>query len=53
MKINTGIVAEKETKKESRVFIAPILKREREMFDINGNLIDPKTKQIIKRAGEL
>jgi len=33
-----------------RVIIATDLIREREMLDIDGNVIDPVSKRIIKRA---
>ena len=34
---------------KGKTFIGP-LKREREMLDSNGNVIDPKTKAIIRLA---
>ena len=33
-----------------RVIIASDLIRTREMLDIDGNVIDPRTKQIIKKV---
>ena len=38
------------SKKESNVVISSNPVRIREMLDKNGNVIDPRTKQIIKRA---
>lgn len=35
-----------------RVIIATDLVREREMLDIDGNVIDPRTKRIIKLKGD-
>ena len=32
--------------------ISPSPKKEREMLDKEGNIIDPRTKQIIKRVNE-
>ena len=31
-------------------FIATNLRKEREMLDRNGNVIDPRSKQIIRKA---
>jgi hypothetical protein len=37
-------------KSENSVTISSNPKREREFLDKNGNVINPRTKQIIKRA---
>jgi hypothetical protein len=37
---------------ERRTFISPHPRKEREMLDKDGNVINPITKQIIKRAEE-
>ena len=54
MKINLGTIKETEKiagpSKRISVVISPNPKREREMFDIDGNIIDFKTKQIIRKA---
>ncbi len=56
MKINAGLQKESESvntpKKRSGVVIATNLKRERIVLDSNGNQIDLRTKQIIRRAEE-
>ena len=36
----------------NKVVISPNLIREKEMLDKFGNVIDPKTKQIIRKAGQ-
>ena len=36
---------------QKSTFIDPNPRREREMLDKDGNVIDPRTKQIIRRAG--
>lgn len=52
MKINldTGIREREATHKPGSTVIAQNLIRERVMLDSEGNTIDPRTKQIIKRA---
>jgi len=53
MKVNfTGIRERESTVKTGKVVISPNLKRETVMLDRNGNEIDPRTKQIIKKVGE-
>lgn len=47
MKINTN---ERAGSSEKSTFIDPNPKREREMLDKHGNVIDPRTKQIIRKA---
>lgn len=56
MKININLNSQQEsnpvqTQKKNGVVMGRIT-RVREMLDINGNVIDPKTKQIIKRNVE-
>lgn len=44
--------AKEASQKKSKVTIASNLTRVREMLDADGNVIDPKTKQIIRKANE-
>lgn len=39
----------KTNKQKPSVVISPNLKRTRERVDANGNTIDPRTKEIIKK----
>jgi hypothetical protein len=51
MKIHMGQVTERSgVINKGNTVIAPNLVREREMLNSNGDVIDPRTKQIIKRA---
>lgn len=51
MKVNANGISEREsTVPQGKVVISPTLKRESEMIDRNGNVIDPRTKQIISKA---
>lgn len=51
MKVNHNGITERETTlKQNNVVISPNLKKESEMIDRNGNVIDPRTKQIISKA---
>lgn len=43
---------EQSAPKKPSVVIDPNPKREREFLDASGNIIDPKTKQIIKKYEE-
>lgn len=50
-KIDAGLARTGERSriiKRPSVTIAANLKREREMIDIDGNIIDPRTKQVIQ-----
>lgn len=48
--MNIHIKERSGTVPSGKVVIAANIKREREMFDKYGNVIDPVTKQIIRRA---
>jgi hypothetical protein len=48
--LNTGITEREATIKSGSTVISSRLIREREMLDVNGNVIDPRTKQIIRLA---
>lgn len=53
MKVNHGQIEERESvRKPGGVVISPNLIRETERLDRDGNVIDPRTKQIIKRKDE-
>lgn len=50
MKINTGQIQERQAGiQHGKTVIASNLIHEKEMLDQDGNVIDPRTKQIIKR----
>ncbi len=52
MKININQKKEEGAPKKGGVYIAPNLIRTSERLDKDGNIIDPRTKRIIKRNGD-
>lgn len=50
MQINTTEKVLVPAQKRGRVVISTNPVREREMLDIDGNVIDPRTKRIIRKA---
>lgn len=52
MKVNiqNGIKEQQKVVSQSKTFVAQNVKRTSVFLDRNGNEIDPRTKQIIKRA---
>jgi hypothetical protein len=51
-KFSRGVSSEATTISNKRGVVIGRVTKTREMLDINGNVIDPRTKQIIKRNVE-